>query len=190
MGAQAMTTTSIVILICAVIAIGVGAWYFFQQRRTQQLRARFGPEYQDALREYGGRSTAEKALLERQKRREKLHIRSLSSEEKESFSRQWGDLQKRFVDDPAASIREADALVSDVLRARGYPMAEFDHRAEDISVDHPMVVRNYRAAHEIAIRHERGQASTEDLRQALVFYRELFDDLLEAQTMEPRGVRR
>jgi hypothetical protein len=90
-------------------------------------------------------------------------------------------VQAHFVDDPAASIQEADRLVMDVMRARGYPMSEFEHRAEDLSVDHPHVVRNYRAAHAIALQHETGQASTEDLRKALVYYRDLFDDLLEAR---------
>jgi hypothetical protein len=184
-----MTTLSIVILVCAVVAIAVLAWYFLHQRRTQQLRHQFGPEYQYAVTQYGGQSKAEEALLQRQKRREKLHIRPLSANEKERFSEEWSGVQKRFVDDPPGSIREADDLVSEVLKARGYPMAEFDHRAEDISVDHPMVVRNFRAAHEIALRHEQRQATTEDLRQALVYYRELFDDLLEAQSTGHRGVR-
>jgi hypothetical protein len=185
-----MTTASIVILVCAAIAIALVAWYFLHQRRTRQLRSQFGPEYQQAIREYGGQTKAEDALLRRQKRMEKIHIRSLTPPEKERFAEQWHDVQSRFVDDPPASIREADSLVSDLLNARGYPMGEFEHRAEDISVDHPMVVKNYRAAHAVALRHEQGQASTEDLRQALVYYRELFDELLEAHAIEPRGVRR
>ena len=184
-----MTTLSIVILVCAVVAIAVLAWYFLHRRRTQQLRHRFGPEYQYAVTQYGGQGKAEEALLQRQKRREKLHIRPLSAQEKERFAGEWYDVQNRFVDDPPGSIREADDLVSEVLKARGYPMAEFEHRAEDLSVDHPRVVRNFRAAHDIALRHEQRQASTEDLRQALVYYRELFDDLLEAQSTGPRGVR-
>lgn len=185
-----MTTASIVILVCAAIAIALVAWYFLHQRRTRQLRSQFGPEYQQAIREYGGQTKAEDALLRRQKRMEKIHIRSLTPPEKERFAEQWHDVQSRFVDDPPASIREADSLVSDLLNARGYPMGEFEHRAEDISVDHPMVVKTYRAAHAVALRHEQGQASTEDLRQALVYYRELFDELLEAHAIEPRGVRR
>jgi hypothetical protein len=185
-----MTTASIVILVCAAIAIALVAWYFLHERRTKQLRSQFGPEYQQAIREYGGQAKAEDALSRRQKRMEKIHIRTLTPPEKERFAEQWQDVQSRFVDDPPASIREADSLVSGLLNARGYPMGEFEHRAEDISVDHPMVVKNYRAAHAIALRHEKGQASTEDLRQALVYYRELFDELLEAHTIEPRGVRR
>lgn len=185
-----MTTTGIVIIICAAIVIAVLAIVFARRRRSQQLRSHFGPEYQHAVREYGGQSKAEEALLARQKRREKLHIHSLSDVEKEHFSSQWHDVQARFVDDPDGSIHQADTLVSDVMKARGYPMAEFEHRAEDLSVDHPMVVKNYRAAHEIALRQEHGEASTEDLRQGLVYYRDLFDDLLESHPVGSRGERR
>jgi len=117
---------------------------------------------------------------------EKIHIRSLSHEDHQRLGDQWQSLQRDFVDDPAGSIDRADALVRDVMRARGYPMSDFEHRAEDISVDHPHVVQKFRAAHAIAERHQQGQASTEDLRQALVYYRDLFDDLLEAH---PAGER-
>ncbi|HXS94091.1 MAG TPA: hypothetical protein VN736_05755 [Candidatus Limnocylindrales bacterium] len=174
-----MTTTGIVILICVVVAIAVVAMVFLRKRRTQALRSHFGPEYQHAVREYGGQSKAEEALLARQKRREKLHIHPLSDVEKEHFSAKWHEVQARFVDDPPASIREADTLVTEAMLARGYPMTEFDHRAEDLSVDHPQEVKNYRAAHEIAQRQNKGEANTEDLRRALVYYRELFDDLLD-----------
>jgi len=185
-----MTTTGIVILICAVVVIAVLAIVFVRRRRSQKLRSHFGPEYQHAVREYGGQSKAEEALLARQKRREKLHIHPLSEVEKEHFSAQWHDVQNRFVDDPSGSIRQADTLVCDVMKARGYPMAEFEHRAEDLSVDHPMVVKNYRAAHEIALAQEHGEASTEDLRQGLVYYRDLFDDLLESHPVGSQGGRR
>ena len=159
-------------------------------RRSRKLRSQFGPEYQHAIREYGGQSKAEEALLARQKRREKLHIHSLSEVEKEHFSAQWHVVQSRFVDDPGGSIHEADTLVCDVMKARGYPMAEFEHRIEDLSVDHPMVVKNYRSAHAIALRQEHDLASTEDLRQALMYYRDLFDDLLESHPVGSRGERR
>jgi len=111
----------------------------------------------------------------------------LSREDHQRFIDRWQAVQRDFVDDPASSIDRADALVNDVMRARGYPMSNFEHRAEDISVDHPHVVQNYRAAHAIAERHQQGQAGTEDLRQGLVYYRELFDELLEAH---PAGERR
>src|SRR5205823_288933 len=106
----------------------------------------------------------------------KIHIRPLSNEEHDRFASEWHTVQAQFVDDPMGSIEQADRLVNEVMNARGYPMAEFDNRADDLSVSYPHVVRNYRAAHVIAVRHR--EASTEDLRQALVHYRELFDELL------------
>jgi hypothetical protein len=185
-----MTTTGIVLIIIAVIAIGVLAWYLIRERRTKELRSRFGPEYEFAVREFGNRPKAEDALAARQKRMEKLNVHPLSHEEHDRFAEQWHELQARFVDDPSGSIEQADRLVCDVMKARGYPMSEFDHRAEDLSVDHPHVVRNYRAAHQIAMRREQGQASTEDLRQGLVYYRDLFDELLEAHVAGRREQRR
>ncbi len=173
-----MTTTTALIIIAAVIVVAILAWYFLRQRRTQTLRSRFGPEYDHAVRELGARSKAEDALLARQKRMEKIHIHPLSAEERDRFADEWHDVQSRFVDDPPGSIRAADLLVTQVMTARGYPMSDFDHRAEDLSVDHPQVVRNYRAAHAIALRHDKGEASTEDLRKGLVYYRDLFDELL------------
>jgi len=166
-------------LICAVVVIAVVALIFSRKRRTQTLRSQCGPEYQHAVREYGGQSKAEEALVARQKRREKLHIHPLSEAQKEQFANRWHDVQARFVDDPAISIREADELVTEAMQARGYPMGDFEHRAEDLSVDHPLVVKNYRAAHDIAQRHASGQADTEELRRGLVYYRDLFDDLLD-----------
>jgi hypothetical protein len=185
-----MTTTGIILLVVAIIVIAVLAWYLVRERRSKGLRSRFGPEYDFAMREFGSRPKAEDALAQREKRMEKLHIHPLSPEERDRFADNWHELQARFVDDPSGSIDNADRLVCDVMRARGYPMSEFDHRAEDLSVDHPHVVRNYRAAHQIAMRHEQGQASTEDLRQGLVFYRDLFDELLDAHVAGQRERRR
>jgi len=164
------------------------AWYLLRMERSKKLRSKFGPEYDHALHEYGNQTKAENALVARQKRLEKVQIRALSTEERSKFGSQWHEIQAHFVDDPAASIRDADQLVNEVMNARGYPMAEFDNRTEDLSVDHPHVVRNYRAAHEIARQRETGKASTEDLRKGLVYYRDLFDELLEAQApVGPRG---
>jgi len=184
-----MTTTGIVILVAGVIIIALVALYLFQQNRTKTLRQHFGPEYDSAVRKYGSQPKAEQALAARQRRPEKLDIHPIPLHERERFSDHWHDVQVRFVDDPSTSIREADALVAEVMKARGYPVADFDRRAEDLSVDHPQVMRNYRAAHAVALRHEKGEASTEDLRQALVYYRDLFDELLEAHTTGPRGNR-
>lgn len=171
------TTAVIVVLVLAILA--VGAWVYYQQLRRKALRARFGPEYTHAVRQYGNEARAEQALSARERRLEKLHIRHLTTEAQQRFADQWQSVQRDFVDDPAASIQRADSLIAEVMRARGYPMMDFEHRAEDISVDHPDVVQNFRAAHAIAERQKLGQAGTEDLRQGLVYYRHLFDDLLE-----------
>jgi len=176
-----MTATGIVLVVIAVAVIAVLAWYLVRERRSKHLRTRFGPEYEYAMREFGNRPKAEEALASREKRIENIRVRTLSHEDQARFADDWRRVQSHFVDDPPASIDEADRLVCDVMRARGYPMSEFEHRAEDLSVDHPHVVRNYRAAHAIAQRHEKGEAGTEDLRQALVYYRDLFDELLEAR---------
>jgi len=181
-----MTTSAILLVVALVIVLAAVAWVMYRQQRRKALRTRFGPEYSQAVRQYGNESRADEALSARERRMEKIHIRSLSHEDHQRFLEQWQAVQRDFVDDPAGSIQRADALVSDVMRARGYPMSDFEHRAEDISVDHPQVVQKFRAAHTIAARHERGEAGTEDLRQALVYYRDLFDDLLEAH---PAGER-
>jgi hypothetical protein len=184
-----MTTATALIVVGILIVVAAAAWYFNLQRRSTRLQTRFGPEYDRAMQEYGTKTKAEDALVARERRREKLHIESLTPGQRERFGEQWHNVQSHFVDDPAGSIREADQLVADVMKTRGYPMAEFDHRAEDLSVDYPHVVRNYRQAHDIALRHEQGQATTEDLRRAMVCYRELFDELLESRVKEAREVR-
>jgi hypothetical protein len=182
-----MSTLFVVILIVAILIAAGLAWYGWQRSRTKTLRARYGPEYDHALGEYGGnRQKAERVLAARKERVEKIPIRSLSELERDQFTEQWHRVQSQFVDDPPGSIREADKLVCGVMEARGYPMSDFEHRAEDLSVDHPRVVRNYRAAHDIAQRLEENQATTEDLRQAVVYYRDLFDELLEAHVTEVR----
>ena len=185
-----MTTTAVVILIVVILLVAAAVLFFLRQERSKRLRSRFGPEYDHAVREFGNQYRAEDALLKRQKRIEKIPIRSLSAEERDKFANRWQDVQTRFVDDPAASIRDADALVNEAMLARGYPMTEFESRAEDLSVDYPHVISNYRAAHAIALRRDRGEATTEDLRQALVHYRELFDELLEVHTVSPTEPRR
>jgi hypothetical protein len=176
-----MTATGIVLIIIAVAIIAVLGWYLMREQRSKRLRSRFGPEYDFAMHEFGTRPKAEEALEAREKRVESIHIHPLAHEDHVRFADQWHDVQSRFVDDPSGSIEEADRLVSEVMKARGYPMTEFDRRAEDLSVNHPQVVRNYRAAHQIATAREKGEASTEELRRALVYYRDLFDDLLEAR---------
>jgi len=171
----------VVIAILAITVIAEGAWIFFQNRRSVHLRGRFGPEYDRVVQERGSQRRAETALEKREKRVEKLHIRPLASRDRERFAAAWRVDQSRFVDDPKGAVTEADRLVAEVMEVRGYPISDFEQRVEDISVDHAQVVDNYRAATEIARRHERGEATTEDLRRAMVYYRELFEDLLEIQ---------
>jgi len=176
-----MTTTGLIVLIVVLALVAVAVLAFLAKRRTTSLRTRFGPEYDRAIRQYGDRSHAEKALERRTERTEKYNIHPLHADEQQRFAEEWRRTQARFVDDPPLAIREADRLVCEVMRTKGYPMADFDRRTEDLSVSHANVVRNYRAAHDIAKAQDEGRANTEDLRQAMVFYRELFDDLLEAQ---------
>lgn len=174
-----MDTVSIVAIVVGLAVVGLVAWYLLQRRRSEELQARYGPEYSRTVSETGDRKRAEAELLKRKERVEHLDIRPLTAEQRDRFLEQWRAVQARFVDDPKGAVTDADRLVEEVMKTRGYPIADFDQRAADLSVHHPRVVENYRAARDIALRHRRGEASTEDLRQAMVYYRELFEDLLE-----------
>ena len=173
------TATVIGILVALVIVAGV-IWYVTdRKRRTESLQARYGPEYTRTVSEIGSRRRAEEELVKRQERVEHLEIRPLLADQRELFAERWRRAQAAFVDDPAGAVTLADALVEEVMKTRGYPVADFEQRAADLSVHHSRFVENYRAAREIAERHRRNAASTEDLRTAIVYYRELFEDLLE-----------
>jgi hypothetical protein len=171
----------VVILVMAVVA-----WLYLQKRRstTAGLRQKFGPEYERAVQQQqGSERKAEAKLADRQERVEKLNIRQLDPMERERFSKQWEFVQSRFVDSPRGAVAEADDLVSSLMKARGYPISDFDQRAADISVDHPRVVENYRSAHEIVLRVGKNGASanggsTEELRTAMIHYRSLFEELV------------
>jgi hypothetical protein len=181
----------IVIVAIVLIALVAGALVLARRRsQSQQLQQGFGPEYDRAVEERGGdRRQAEAELLERRERREQFDIRELEPAARDRYSERWRAAQRRFVDQPGPAVGEADALVMEVMRDRGYPVAdEFDQRAADLSVDHPDVVENYRAAHGISGRATAGEATTEDLRQAMVHFRALFVDLLGADE-EPRTTR-
>ncbi len=171
----------IVIIVAAVLLVALIAWRAASRRRTEQLRGRFGPEYDRTVDSADGRRDAERQLREREEHRRQLDIRPLSAESRDRYSDEWDRLQSRFVDDPSTSVGEADRLVQDVMRERGYPTDDFEQRVGDVSVDHPHVAEHYRAAHSVAVARERGDASTEDLRQALVHYRSLFAELLETE---------
>lgn len=176
--------TIAVIVIVAIIVVLAVAWFAMRRRRTEALRRRFGPEYERVAHQRGERQ-ADTILAQRERRVEKLPLRQLAADQRERFISQWREIQMHFVDDPAGAVTEADLLVAQLMEARGYPLGDFEQRAADISVDHPRVVENYRAAHEIALRHRRGEASTEDLRNSVIYYRSLFDDLLETRTAGP-----
>jgi hypothetical protein len=177
-----------VVVAVVLLALVVVAWLITRERHRKQslrLRQRFGPEYTRVISEHGNRAKAEAELLAREKRVERLKLVSLSTEDATRFSQEWGVLQTRFVDNPRGVVVEADRLVRDLMVRRGYPMADFERRAADISVDHPTVVDAYRSARTIAERDQQGQANTEDLRKAVVFYRTLFDELLEVRHARP-----
>jgi hypothetical protein len=180
-----MNPTNIAIVIAAALVVAALAWLYARRRRTTTagLRRRFGPEYEQTVREQGSARKAEAQLADRQKRVATLEIRDLDPAERERFSGQWHALQSRFVDDPQGAVTDADALVSSLMQTRGYPVADFNQRAADISVDHPQVVANYRAAHEVALRLAKGEANTEDLRTATIHYRSLFEDLVLAPSV-------
>lgn len=179
-----MSQATIIAIVIAAVVIAAVAWFAWRQRHTAELRARYGPEYSRAVDQMGSRRRAEAELEARKERVEHLDIRPLSAAQRDDFLERWRAVQARFVDDPKGAVSDADRLVENVMAARGYPLADFDRRAADLSVHHPRVVENYRAARDIALRHRRGEASTEDLRQAMVYYRELFRDLLEDREHE------
>lgn len=170
----------VIIIAIAVVVIALIIWLGMQRRHTHELREGFGPEYDRTVHEMGDKRRAEQDLEARRDRVERLQIQPLSADERQRFETQWHAAQTHFVDEPASAIGEADRLVQEAMAARGYPVGDFDQRAADVSVDHPNVVRDYRQAHAVSLRNERGEATTEDLRQAMVHYRSLFDDLLAA----------
>jgi hypothetical protein len=175
------------IIIAAAVVLGfvaLGAWFFYQRKQSHKLQEHFGPEYDRTVNELGSRSKGESELKAREKRVERLEILPLAPLEAARFSEAWQALQGRFVDNPKGVVVQAEQLVRELMEKRGYPMGDFERRAGDISVDHPDVVANYRAAQAIVVRDQRGSVDTEELRKAVVHYRALFDELLEVR--EPR----
>jgi len=171
-------TLAIIIGLIVVGIVSIFAALFLRKHKTERLRTRFGPEYARAIEESGGRRKAEAGLEQREKRVESFAIRPLAASDRERYIASWHKIQTEFVDDPKNSVTQADQLLGDVMSTRGYSLSDFEQRSADISVDHPLVVQNYRSAHEIAVRHASGQATTEDLRQAMIHYRTLFDELV------------
>jgi hypothetical protein len=171
----------VIVLVAAVVVLGV-ALVALRSRRTSDLRERFGPEYDRVAADAPSRREAESELRDREKRRDELEIRPLEPSDRDRYRTRWQDVQARFVDDPAGAVGDADTLIQEVMRARGYPVDDFETRSADLSVDHPDVVERYRAAHGIAVAHERGNAGTDELRHAVRHYRALFDSLVEETT--------
>ena len=167
------------IVVIAVIAVIVVARSANSRKRTKRLKERFGPEYERTLAETGEQRAAEDELAARERRRDKLNIVALSPQAREKYAASWRAVQTAFIDNPSSAVGDADRLVMAVMRERGYPIEDFDQRAADISVDHPAVVDNYRAAHRISLSQQQGNVDTEEERQAFVHYRALFEKLLE-----------
>jgi hypothetical protein len=184
-----MNDTTVIIIVAvalvAVAAIASACWMYLKKKQTKRLRSRFGPEYDRLAEVEGSQGRAEKTLHQREKRVESFNLVPLSPEDRDRFAEAWRQEQAGFVDDPRSAVANADRLVTEVMKARGYPMGDFEQRAADISVDHSLVVRNYRIAHDIALRDSGGETGTEELRTALLHYRMLFEDLLTGSAAEP-----
>jgi hypothetical protein len=180
----------LIVVIAALVILAVAGWVFVQQRRRTHLRKQFGPEYERALADAGDRRSAERELARREARVRSLEIRPLAPDQRARFLESWRRVQADFVDAPSQAIEEADRLVTRLMETLGYPVADFEQRAADVSVDHPVVVDNYRAARELAIESRRGVVSTESQRQAMVHYRALFEDLLETRAQQEVEVRK
>jgi hypothetical protein len=174
----------VIVVVTALLVIA--AVLITRQRKSMHLKQQFGPEYDRAVEQHGNARQAEVILLEREKRVGKFSLRPLTPSDRERYAEDWAAIQRRFVDDPSSAVNQADTLVNTVLVARGYPVGEAEQRAADISVNYPSLVQNYRSARAAMLRHSQSQASTEDLRLAMVDFRSLFDELLE--TAKPQRV--
>ena len=181
------TTTTIIAIVIVIAAIVTIALLLARRNKTVGLQRRFGKEYDRTVTERGSEREAQAVLEQRENRVAHFNIHRLSPAERDRYAEAWREVQSRFVDDPKGAVIEADDTVMSVMQAEGYPISDFAQRAADLSVDHPNVVQNYRTAHEITVRHREGRATTEDLRQAMIYYRSLFEDLLNGR--KPDGVR-
>jgi hypothetical protein len=170
-------------VVVVVVLVAAGA----RNRRTALLRDRFGPEYDRAVENSDDRRAAEAELRGRERQRAQFDVKPLPEATRLQFAGEWRDLQERFLDEPAQAVGGADSLITRVMEARGYPMKDFDAQVELVSVDHPDTVENYRFAHAVRQRAQTRQASTEDLREALLRYRSLFDDLLRPEGSDAAG---
>ena len=185
-----MTDTTLILLalvaVAAILLVGLLLW---RNARSRRLQKQFGPEYEQTLREAGDRRAAERELEHRRHRLEKVQLRELDREERREFGNRWRRIQVDFVDRPREAVEAADKLVSEVMLARGYPAGDFRQRVADASVDHADVTADYRQARTIAEKSRRGQATTEELRQSLVCYRAIFQELLGMEEVPPMDAR-
>lgn len=185
---MSFTPLEILLAIVVVILILVAIVLWMRSRRSDALKSRFGPEYSRAVHDTGDEHKAEKVLAERERRVAKYPIKPLSREMRDHFVETWRTVQAQFVDDPAYAVGRADDLLGEVMLARGYPLHDFDQRAEDLSVDHPDVVQHYRIGHDIALSHMQGEATTEELRTAMIHFRALFDDLVNEPDQHSKAI--
>ncbi len=172
----------VVIVVAVVLVVLVAVAMAMSRRRRRHLQERFGPEYERTVDGADGRRRAERELREREERHDELDLRPLSDASRQRYTQQWQEMQQGFVDRPQVAVADADRLITDLMRERGYPVDDFETRSELVSVDHPDVVENYRTAHGIAQRTVEGRTSTEDLRQAVISYRALFEEMLVDDT--------
>nr|WP_055502932.1 hypothetical protein [Nonomuraea pusilla] len=176
------TLVWVIVVVVALVAVAAVGYVVVQQQRRGRLRARFGPEYERVMAEYDSKRDAELDLMAREQRHAELDIRPLPEDARDAYARRWAEVQERFVDAPGFAVTEADQLVTAVMAERGYPTENFEQRLADLSVAHATTLDHYRAAHRISGRAARQEASTEELRQAMVHYRALFEELLQETT--------
>jgi hypothetical protein len=181
-----MSTNAIVALVVAIVVVAFAAWMVLRRRRSEALRKQFGPEYERAVKQEGSASRAEEVLEARARKVAAFRIRSLSSDEADRYREAWRRVQARFVDEPREALVDADRLIGDVMHTRGYPTTDLEARTEALSVDHARTVEHYRTAHGIVGLGDRGEAGTEELRQAMVHFRALFEDLVGAEPAPER----
>ena len=173
-----MTQSTLLILIAvAVVVVAIGI-FAYRRWGTRRLQSRFGAEYVRAIDTHDNQNQAESDLREREKRAKQLQIRPVAPTDRARFVDSWRGIQARFVDDPGTAVTQADTLLGEVMTVRGYPVGDYEQRSADVSVDHPDMVQHYHVAHAIAVKRENGQADTEDLRNAMISYRAIFDDLV------------
>lgn len=175
------TNTLIAIIVPSVVVLIALAVGLSMLSRRRHLRRQFGPEYDRTVEAEGGRLAAERELHAREQRHEAFEIKELSPEIRDRYVHDWRDVQERFVDRPEGAVTQADELVSRLMRERGYPADGYSGRVRDLSVEHGQTLEHYRAAHTVNVRSNEGQATTEELRGAMVHYRALFEELLGTQ---------